>query len=185
MEKEKINPYQSLPAILKLYNSLPGKLIPVKRLVQGVKKQPAQSGWNQSSVPQLSDEELTNHFHRYGALGFKPGPELLIIDVDNKPGKSDKIKTGFESLKSLSDDICSEYNLPKNDSYFKPSVITPSGGFHIYMNIPKQLQGQKIKFRLPGYTNIDFITEMRYVVIPPSIVHGPNGEKLKYRFYNE
>lgn len=85
-------------------------------------------------------------------FGWALDPCDLVIDVDTKNGK-----TGYESLAKLRKDT----GLP-----LFPSVITPSGGCHIYIKKDPLL---KVNINYDKYPGIDFLSYGRQVVIPGSI----------------
>lgn len=74
-----------------------------------------------------------------GSWGAIPPPGVLILDVDVK-GKDD----GLASLARLEADF--------GDLSDTLQVLTPSGGLHIYLQIP---EGIHTKGKVPGYPGID------------------------------
>ena len=94
-----------------------------------------------------------------GNLGMVIGDGDLVIDVDPKNGGQES----FDILSNL-------YDLPE------PTVMTPSGGFHIYMfDLP---EGSYRK-TLPEYPGIDFLTKGSQCVIASS-----STEVGKYSWYD-
>lgn len=112
-----------------------------KELIQLNVKIPLSEGWRTAV---FSNEEI-NHYK--GNIGWKIGKKDLIIDVDPR-NNGDK---SFEKLKKdLSLDLI-------------PTVMTPRGGFHIYLKISSETF--KLKKTLKDYPGIDFLTEGCYCLI--------------------
>jgi hypothetical protein len=115
-------------------------------------KRPKIKDWTKKAV---SDEQLLAHDDN---IGWVLGPYDLVVDVDPKNG-------GKESFLKLL-----EY-LRVNDPFLKlePTVTTPSGGFHVYLEMPDQYQGRQFKKTLnKEYPGIDFLTQGSQCVIPSS-----------------
>jgi hypothetical protein len=141
-------------ALAKLYASWGWRVIPV---CAGTKV-PAVNDWVRVAT---SDEYTIERWwgleHPSAGIGIVTGHEsdLCVIDVDDKPGKF-----GSDTLESY----CEEHGrLPDT-----PTVLTPTGGRHLY-------------FRWPGFNPaqsalgewVDVQGEGRFVVAPPSV--HPNG----------
>lgn len=111
-------------------------------------KKPTINNWTTKKIP----KKLLN-IHK-GNLGWVLGDNDLVIDVDPKNG-------GDKSYEKLLDNLSIE---------LIPTVKTPSGGFHIYLEIPKKWISNKFKKTLPNYPGIDFLTKGSQCVIPGSSV---------------
>lgn len=86
-----------------------------------------------------------------GNFGMCVDEDMLIVDVDVKNGKK-----GLESYEKLCDDM---------GNIYEPTVITASGGYHVYFSIPK---GMSLKSKIDKYPDIDFLSRGRQVVIAGS-----------------
>lgn len=107
-------------------------------------------------------ERTYNPFVEFSAnFGVQLGHKDLIIDVDPRNGGTNSL------LKLVADIGCS---LPEG-----PSVVTGSGGQHIYLEKPIKL---KIKKGLKAYPGIDFLSDGCYVVGAGSIHPETNKEYL-------
>lgn len=133
-------------------------------------KTPKRRRYNKDgSVSRLSDE------YKDGSVyGVVPPKTIMIIDVDKKNGAQ-----GFRSLEKLRDDLLLDYN-------FEPTVITGSGGWHIYVKCDKN-----VKVNQKSYPGIDFIShKISKDVVDPYVVAGEqtlkkDGEDYVYSFYLE
>ena len=87
-------------------------------------------------------------------IGIATGREsgIVVLDVDVRPGKD-----GMASLAELEREIG---RLPKT-----LTVRTGSGGLHYYFQAPDERLPSVVPFR----TGLDFLSEKRYVVAPPSM----------------
>lgn len=105
-----------------------------------------------------------------GNLGWKLSDEDFVIDIDPKNGGEEGFKLFVQDLKNLNPDI----NLEK-------TVITPSGGTHIYLKIPKEFQNIKFRKSINSkYPGVDFLTTGSQCVIP-----GSTTEKGKYKWFDD
>lgn len=112
-----------------------------------------------------SDKTLLGHS---GPLGWILGPGDFVIDVDPRNG-------GDESFSKLLGDFPELGELEGQDAnglcYTKPSILlptvmTPRGGFHIYMKLPEKYHGRKFrKYLKKDYPGIDFLTKGSYCII--------------------
>ena len=93
---------------------------------------------------------ITKLLEYSGNIGWVLGDSDLVIDVDPRNG-------GDKSFASFLKDM---------KVYFQPTVLTPSGGFHIYLTIPELYQGRKFYKLLQDYPGIDFLTRGMQCVIP-------------------
>ena len=113
-------------------------------------KRPKIKDW---TTKEVSKDKLLSHD---GNIGWVLGSSDLVVDVDPKNG-------GKESFKRLL-----EY-LRLNDPFVKleSTVITPSGGFHVYLEISDIYQDRRFKKTLnKEYPGIDFLTQGSQCVIP-------------------
>ena len=116
---------------------------------------PGQKILADAGVRETQDLEVAKRMIEQGCnIGMKPGPRLLIIDVDVKAGD------GIESWKHLT-----RRGLPDTRK-----VITPSGGFHCYYTMPPNIE--RIKAVHSDYPHIDFLSGGHNVVLGGSTVSG-------------
>ena len=106
-------------------------------------KRPIVENWTSKKV----DEDRI--FSHKGNLGWVIGEHDIVIDVDPKNG-------GEESYKALLKDL---------ELDFEPTVLTPSGGFHIYLSLPEKYQEKAFKKNVRKYPGIDFLTQGSQCVI--------------------
>ena len=109
-------------------------------------KRPIIKDWVNKKVPH---EKLFKH---QGNIGWVLGSDDLVVDVDPKNG-------GEKGFKKLLKDL---------DIDLEPTVNTPSGGFHVYLEIPKEYQGKQFKKNLKEYQGIDFLSKGCQCVIAGS-----------------
>lgn len=100
------------------------------------------------------------------ALAVWAGPSrLVIVDIDVKIGRAEAWQLWREwcALRGLKE--------------FPPSVVTPSGGWHIYFRVPNGVEASTLRQPdlVPGIINVR--AGNGYVLIPPSII-----ETGAYRF---
>ena len=119
-----------------------------KRLTVLDGKIPLLKNWTERKI---SDEQLYDY---EGNIGWVIGPGDLVVDVDTR-------NDGMQSYKKLQQDL---------DIHLFPTVRTPSGGFHVYLKIPKGFEGKDFKKNVREYPGIDFLTEGSQCVIPSSVV---------------
>lgn len=118
-------------------------------------KKPKIKDWTQRKV---SEDQIFSHD---GNLGWVLGDLDLVVDVDPKNG-------GQESFKKLQDFLDIHDPLLQ----LNPTVVTPSGGFHVYLKLPDKYKGQSFKKTLnKEYPGIDFLTKGSQCVIPGSITN--------------
>ena len=127
-------------------------------LLRKNEKKPIDNGW--PSLRQTLQVALAHD----GNLGWRIDEKSIVIDVDPRNGGD----ASFEKLKT-------DFNLN-----FTPDVLTPRGGFHIYLVLPSECEGKKFSKNLKGYEGIDFLRAGMQCVIPPSST--ADGE---YRFTDE
>ena len=65
---------------------------------------------------------------------------------------------------------------------YEPTVLTPSGGFHVYMYLPEDYDtvSKKIHKKLNEYPGIDFLSRGAQCVIP-----GSKTDKGEYTWYDD
>lgn len=109
-------------------------------------KKPIEDDWTSIRLPA---SVIRSH---KGNIGWVLGEEDFVIDVDVKR------KDGMKSLEKLWKDIGEKY---------EPTVVTPSGGLHIYFRIPEELQGSRLRRKLERqYPSIDFLSKGAQCLIP-------------------
>lgn len=121
-------------------------------------KKPILTDWTSKK---LSDDAILAH---NGNLGWVIDDKHLVIDVDPK-------NNGFESFERLKMALGIE---------LEPTVITPSGGYHIYTKIPNGSVGIKLRKNIKAYKGIDFLSVGTQCVIAGSVT-----EKGEYQFYDD
>lgn len=127
-------------------------------------KKPSVKDWTNTKV---SEEKILSHNDN---LGWVIGPCDLVIDVDPKNGGEDSFKKLLKFLRI-------------NDPFLKldSTVSTPSGGFHIYLQMPKKYADKQFKKTLnKEYPGIDFLTQGSQCVIP-----GSETERGKYQWSDD
>jgi hypothetical protein len=112
-------------------------------------KTPKSRGWRLASATTRS--ELREHMAKGGNVGVRLRAEDLVIDVDPRNG-------GDQSFKRLLEDF------PFPDD--APKVITGTGGTHVYLRKPAELE---VVGGLAEYPGIDFKKLGGYVVAAGSI----------------
>jgi len=123
-----------------------------KRLTLLKGKKPIVKNWGERDIGR---GDLLAHT---GNVGWVIGNDNLVIDVDPKNG-------GGESFDKLL--IFLQIAQPGLD--LQPTVQTPSGGFHVYLQIEQRQQGAKLRKSLSkDYPGIDFLTKGSQCVIPSS-----------------
>lgn len=95
----------------------------------------------------ISEQQVYAH---KGNLGWALGAEDLVIDIDPRNG-------GDRSFILL----CKDFNLK-----IEATVITASGGIHIYCQLPPEYVGKKFNKTNKKYPGIDFLTKGMQCVIP-------------------
>lgn len=96
-----------------------------------------------------------------GNLGWVIGSDYLVIDVDPKNGGKDSFNSLCRMLKLDID----------------ATVITPSGGFHCYMELPEDVVASALRKTLTEFPGIDFLKLGNQVAIAGSTI----GDK-RYSF---
>lgn len=95
-------------------------------------------------------------------IGVATGRGLLVADFDMKPGQR-----GAESLGMLD-----MLGLPES-----LRVRTPTGGVHVYLRVPEQIDITISAGRIPDYPDVDVRCEGGYVVGPGSSIDGVPYER--------
>jgi hypothetical protein len=125
-------------------------------LIPGDKKPLIKNGCTDAST----DTELIGRWiemHPNANIGIKAGTDVLILDIDNKDGKS-----GSDDIAEVETDLG---NLPDC-----PRVATPTGGQHLYFKHPGVDVIGQAGVEWKGHkTGIDIRIGNQYVVAPPSI----------------
>ena len=119
--------------------------------------------WTKS---QFSKQEILNHD---GNLGWVIGDGDLVVDFDPKNYK------GHDRFKQIQFELGIK---------LIPTVITPSGGYHVYLRTDKGLNLRKtMKDKYPG---VDFLSKGSFCVIPPShTIKTENSSEGTYRWYDQ
>jgi P4 family phage/plasmid primase-like protien len=84
-------------------------------------------------------------------LGYRIPIDILVIDVDTQNG-------GDKSFLQLPQEV---QELPQ-------TTLTPSGGFHIYTQLPEGVDCKSLKSTHPEFSGIDFLHQGKQVVCPGS-----------------
>jgi len=104
----------------------------------------------------FSEEQLYNH---KGNIGWQLSTKDLVIDIDPRNGGDVNFKKLQEKLK-----------FPD----MEPTVITPGGGYHIYLKIPEKYKDYSFKKTFKEYKGVDFLTDGAYCLI--ASCKRPDGE---------
>jgi len=135
-----------------------------KQLTLLAGKRPIVENWTKKKI----DEDRI--FSHKGNLGWVIGPNDLVVDVDPR-------NDGENSFKHLLKDL----GLKNGESHsLDPTVMTPSGGFHVYLSLPEDQIGKSFRKTLKKYPGIDFLTQGAQCVIP-----GSSTEVGKYSWKDE
>ena len=116
-------------------------------------KAPAGPKWR--SWAPLSRSEARDHMASDGNVGVRLREEDLVVDVDPR-----NFKEGDDPLTRLEKDL----ELPLRA--ICPTVVTGSGGLHLYMRKPVEAS---VRDTLEDYQGIEFKTYGRQVVAPGSV----------------
>lgn len=120
-------------------------------LIKGGRKEgaPTSVQWTGDDFKQ-SDEVVLKWT---GALGWILGASDFVIDIDPRNG-------GSESFEKLLEEF------PELRELLIPTVITPRGGYHIYLRMPEKYIGDRFRKALnKDYPGIDWLTKGAYCVI--------------------
>ncbi|MCB9813209.1 MAG: bifunctional DNA primase/polymerase [Pseudomonadales bacterium] len=106
-------------------------------------KQPLIKKWEQQSVPTEEDLRKWSNISKFNAWGLVTGKKsgVVVLDIDNP-------------------DLIKEFNLPHT-----PRVRSISGGYHYYLEYPKDAEVKSHKGILP---KVDIRADKGFIVIPPS-----------------
>lgn len=85
---------------------------------------------------------------------------VVVIDIDTHNGIS-----GADNLK----EFCEKYDIDLSDT---KTVMTPSGGLHMYYNLPEKYNDVQFIQNLKELKGVDFQTHGRYVVGWGSTIEG-------------
>lgn len=135
-----------------------GHIIPLRPF----EKIPLQTAWTVEDSPIKSIQDAQAYTDLGYNIGFRISASHLVLDVDPRNG-------GAESFDKLPDRI---KRLPA-------SVVTPSGGFHVYTQLPPDYDYTQLKSAHPDYPGIDFLHKGKQVVLPGSTL----GDGLNYRVH--
>lgn len=127
-------------------------------------KAPLVAGAFDGEAQELIDE----HIKKGGNIGILTGAinGIIIVDLD-RHGASD----GVHSMKNLLDAY--DIELPKTKV-----VKTPNNGFHYWFRLPEKYNDVQLKQNLPGYEGVDFQSNGRFCVAPPSQIDGRSYEVI-------
>lgn len=116
-----------------------------------------------------AQELISEHVKNGGNVGQLTGAinGIIIVDLD-RHGESD----GVESLKNLLEAY--DIELPTTKV-----VKTPNNGFHYYFKLPEKYNEIQLKQQLRGYEGIDFQSNGRFCVAPPSQIDGKPYEIIR------
>lgn len=122
-------------------------------------KQPLISDWRKGEP----DEVVQEHVNNGGNWGLLTGVNgLIVLDLDNhKPNQT----TGSENL----EEYLKKHNLELPPTY---QVTTPSGGIHLYFQMPDEYQDKSFHQNINAIPSLDFQYKGRYVVGANSVVDG-------------
>lgn len=120
-------------------------------------KAPMYKNWR--TMPALSLKKAIDHMERFGNIGVRLRPTDLVVDVDPRnflPGDDPLARLEKDTGVALRE-IC-------------PTVVTGSGGLHLYLRKPADAA---VRDSLEEYQGVEFKTFGRQVVAPESI--HPDG----------
>ena len=129
-------------------------------------KRPLDNNWTDGNVVKYTKKGIERYIERGDNIGYRVKKGMLIVDVDPRNG-------GLASWDKL------QRNFPQFQ-WSPITVETPSGGWHIYLNLTQLEDGSypNIPTKSPDYPGIDFLSNGRQVVIPGSI--GANGKEYTF-----
>lgn len=140
---------------MKPYKTLHELGIKMHRLVENGKKPITKGKFTGDHL-----DDILNHEGNIGVItGELSGIIVLDLDVHNHNQQS-----GIESLKQL---IRENGELPPTYS-----VLTPSGGIHLYFKLPNSWRGIRFAPKLEAYPQLDFRNNGQYVVAEGSNIDG-------------
>lgn len=125
-------------------------------------KTPVHANWRNRKYGDV--EQAVTHMRRGWNVGVRLRDDQIVIDVDPR-----HFKKGDDPLERLALD----FDLDLDQA---PTVITGSGGKHIYFTKPK---GVKVLNSLEGYEGVEFKSAGRQVVAPGSL-HPDTGEMYRW-----
>ena len=130
-------------------------------LIRGGEKSgaPTEKVWTSDKFRQ-SDETILEHD---GPIGWVLGVEDFVIDIDprNNGEKSfEKLLCDYPELREL---------VVGDGGCLAPTVMTPRGGYHIYLSMPEKYRGDRFRKNMnKEYQGIDWLTQGSYCVIAGS-----------------
>lgn len=117
------------------------------------------------------DDKIVREYYKkgynYGILTGKISG-IAVIDIDNHNGVS-----GADNLK----EFCEKYDIELPDT---KTVMTPSGGLHMYYNLPEKYNDVQFIQNHKEVEGVDFQTHGRYIVGWGSTIDG-----VKYQVIND
>lgn len=152
------------PEQLAAYRGTPLELIPLHvpdaldRKGRKIGKAPLGKRWR--TDPQLTVDEAVSHMRAEGNAGVRLRAEDLVVDVDPR-----NFREGDDPLARLEADLGFELRARC------PTVVTGSGGLHLYLTKPADAS---LRDTLEDYQGIEFKSLGRQVVAPGS-VHPDTG----------
>lgn len=115
------------------------------------------------------DDKIVREYYKkgynYGILTGKISG-IAVIDIDNHNGVS-----GADNLK----EFCEKYDIELTDT---KTVMTPSGGLHLYYNLPEKYNDVQFIQNHKELEGVDFQTHGRYVVGWGSTIEGIKYEVI-------
>lgn len=115
------------------------------------------------------DDKIVREYYKkgynYGILTGKISG-IAVIDIDNHNGVS-----GADNLK----EFCEKYDIELPDT---KTVMTPSGGLHLYYNLPEKYNDVQFIQNHKELEGVDFQTHGRYVVGWGSTIEGIKYEVI-------
>lgn len=88
----------------------------------------------------------------------EPPPGIVVLDIDHRPEK------GWDA-KAIRAELCDRFNIGP-----RPMVTTPSGGYHLWLAVPPELQVRNVGAESSDFpiAGIDFKAHGSVVTVPPS-----------------
>jgi hypothetical protein len=145
------------PDALEGYRDAGYELIPLR----GPNKLPLR-GWR--TLDALTLDQARRRLNRGSNVGVRPAEDDLVIDVDPK-----NFPDGADSWELLKRDVAHDFD-------FYPTVVTGSGGQHVYMRKPA---GLRVRGTLKAYPGIDFKKAGGFVVSAGS-THPRTGKPYRW-----
>ena len=129
--------------------------------LQAQAKTPLHTAWRTNPAP------VNGTAAGYITLGYNIGyripPDVLIIDIDPRKGGNDSFQ-----------------RLPPDIQSIPATVYTRDSGRHLYLKLPPELSGKKLRSKVPEFPGIDFLHHGRYVVLPGSSMPNEQGNPASW-----